>query len=414
MAILARCPNSFCKRYQSAKNKRCKCGEDLDAAKRAKRVRYSIQYRKPDGKLVKRSLDKEGLDPYSIKDARDANAKYTVKKRENKLFDISEDTEMTFDELTEWYLDQEPVKRLASFDIIKMKLKKFNALYGNMIVADIKKADLQNFMIKREKEGKKISTIDQDIGKVKAMVSMSFENDMVSGNTLKVFRSIKKQTKKFDDVRDRILSSDEFDSLMQHATGHTKDIISMGYYTGIRKGEILKLTWNKVKLDKRIIQLEPGDTKDREARNIPICKELFGILRNMPKRIQKAGDNSHVFLYKGKIVSDIRKGLRKACKAAGVKYGRNIEGGFVFHDLRHTFNTNMRKAGISDTVIMAITGHSTREMFDRYNTIDMDDIKKASKQFSEFISKSNDAHSDAPRPKLSKKNKRLFFINNLQ
>ena len=149
----------------------------------------------PGGKLVKRSLEKEGLDPYSITDARDANAKYVVKKRENKLFDISPDTEMTFNELSKWYLGQEPVKKLASFDIIKMKLKKFNSVYGDKIVADIKKVDLQNYLIKREKEGKKISTIDQDIGKIKAMISMSFENDMVSGKTLKVFRLIKNNQK---------------------------------------------------------------------------------------------------------------------------------------------------------------------------------------------------------------------------
>ena len=76
-----------------------------------------------------------------------------------------------------------------------MKLKKFNAVYGDKIVADIKKVDLQNYLIKREKEGKKISTIDQDIGKIKAMISMSFENDMVSGKTLKVFRLIKNNQK---------------------------------------------------------------------------------------------------------------------------------------------------------------------------------------------------------------------------
>ena len=37
----------------------------------------------------------------------------------------------------------------------------------------------------------------------------------------------------------------------------------------------------------------------------------------------------------------------------------------------------MRKAGIPESVIMEITGHSTREMFDRYNTIDDEDKRKA-------------------------------------
>lgn len=62
-----------------------------------------------------------------------------------------------------------------------------------------------------------------------------------------------------------------------------------------------------------------------------------------------------------------------------------MKGGFIFHDLRHTFNTNMRKAGVSESVIMEVTGHSTREMFDRYNTIYEDDTRKAVDQMTTFL-----------------------------
>ena len=44
---------------------------------------------------------------------------------------------------------------------------------------------------------------------------------------------------------------------------------------------------------------------------------------------------------------DIRGALKKACKGAGITYGPFAKDGFVFHDLRHTFNTNMRKAGVT-------------------------------------------------------------------
>ena len=67
--------------------------------------------------------------------------------------------------------------------------------------------------------------------------------------------------------------------------------------------------------------------------------------------------------------------------------------GFIFHDLRHTYNTNMRKAGVPDSVIMAITGHSTREMFDRYNTVDNEDTRKAvdqSEKHLEFVDRNVD------------------------
>lgn len=96
-----------------------------------------------------------------------------------------------------------------------------------------------------------------------------------------------------------------------------------------------------------------------------------------------------MFQFNGKPVKDIRTALKKACKDAGIEYGRFVKGGFIFHDLRHTFNTNMRKAGVSDSVIMEITGHSTREMFDRYNTIDEEDTRKAVNQLEEFFESVN-------------------------
>ncbi len=64
--------------------------------------------------------------------------------------------------------------------------------------------------------------------------------------------------------------------------------------------------------------------------------------------------------------------------------GKKVKGGFVFHDLRHTFNSNMRKASVVDSVIMEMTGHSTREMFDRYNTIDKEDMFRVWKKWKIF------------------------------
>ena len=49
----------------------------------------------------------------------------------------------------------------------------------------------------------------------------------------------------------------------------------------------------------------------------------------------------------------------------------------------------MRKAGVSESVIMKITGHSTREMFDRYNTVDADDGMNATNQLELFLENSD-------------------------
>ena len=57
-----------------------------------------------------------------------------------------------------------------------------------------------------------------------------------------------------------------------------------------------------------------------------------------------------------------------------------------FHDLRLTFNTNMRKAGVDQTVIMKLTGHKTLSMFNRYNTVDQEDAMGAMERLDLFLS----------------------------
>ena len=46
----------------------------------------------------------------------------------------------------------------------------------------------------------------------------------------------------------------------------------------------------------------------------------------------------------------------------------------------------MRKAGVPESVIMEITGHVTREMFDRYNTVDREDMHQAVEKMDIFLS----------------------------
>jgi len=88
----------------------------------------------------------------------------------------------------------------------------------------------------------------------------------------------------------------------------------------------------------------------------------------------------------GEALKSINTGLKRACKEAGIRYGRKVKGGFTFHDLRHTFNTNMGKAGVDKSVIMMkITGHSSEEMFNRYNTVDAEDARQAVDQLQAYL-----------------------------
>ncbi len=48
------------------------------------------------------------------------------------------------------------------------------------------------------------------------------------------------------------------------------------------------------------------------------------------------------------------------------------------------------KAGVPESVVMKMTGHETREMFYRYNTVDHDDARRAVDRLEDFLQTEND------------------------
>lgn len=385
MAILADCP--ACHRKQGNGHKKCiGCGENLDQAKKSKRVKYWIQYRVQG----RQRLEQVG---YSIEDARDAEGKRRGQKRDGKFFEMMPESKITFTELTEWFLPVEENKFISGqitetyYKGQMTRTKNFNAVFGDFIVKEITPTDLEVYKVKRKKAGKADSYIDQELGTVASMIKTAFENEKVSGRTYKIFNNRKRLLKnKNANARDTVISYDQYLTLMDKLPKHARPVVTTAFWTGMRFGEIKQLTWDMVDLKNRLIRLPGQMVKERKPKVIPISKTLQTVLAELPNRIRATGKSDHVFLYGGEPIQSIRDGLSRACKDAGILYGRLVKGGFTLHDLRHTFATNARRAGVPRNVIKVIMGHSDgNDMNLRYDRVDHSDLIEAIDRLENYL-----------------------------
>ncbi len=213
-----------------------------------------------------------------------------------------------------------------------------------------------------EKKGTyKPATVNRMLALMKRIYNLAMREELVDKNPCFKVSMLPENNK-----RDRVISHEEFQKLLSYLPAHAAQIVTVAYYTGMRAGEIFNLTWDKVNLKEGYIDLGAEDTKTGYSRRIYLSTEIKDMFHNLSK-VRKIAHN-FVFTYKGRPVKSIRKSFRNACKKAGIKE-------LWIHDLKHTFNTNMRKAGVDRSIIMKITEHKSMSMFERYNTVDEQDAR---------------------------------------
>jgi len=172
-------------------------------------------------------------------------------------------------------------------------------------------------------------------------------------------------------VRRGFLETYEVDLLVRALPEYLQGMVRFAYLTGWRLSEITGLRWEDVDLYNEAILVETS--KNAQGRVLALRGELRTILQH-----QAQDATEWVFQLERRPVGDFRKAWRTACKAAGIPGKR-------FHDLRRSGVRNLVRAGVDASVVMSISGHKTRSVFDRYNVTSMDDIRGAVDQLGKYL-----------------------------
>jgi integrase len=194
-----------------------------------------------------------------------------------------------------------------------------------------------------------------------------------------------------DASRRRGFTIPEIKRILEVANDEWRSLIFLGLYTGQRLGDLARLTWQNVDLERdeiRFVSRKTGRTMI-----IPIAPPLRAQIENLP-----AGDDPRQPLHPRAFASVKKSGgvnmlsrqFRELLADAGLatpKAHRTTENApgrdgprelsqISFHSLRHTATSLMKNAGINASVVMDIIGHESEAISAHYTHID-EETKRA-------------------------------------
>lgn len=224
--------------------------------------------------------------------------------------------------------------------------------WGSLPLRALKRKDVQAWYVKRLTEVA-TATANRELAALRACFSEAIAHDECEINPCK---GVKMRAE--HNARDRVLSDGEARALARAADEvgeHVPALFGLLYYTGARLSEVMELQWSDVDFARGVVRLK--DAKDERPRSVPMHEGLVSVLRSWRPLAASA------WVFPGRRPDthrvQSRNHWRRLCELARVTV--------TAHELRHNFVSQLQAAGVSDTIIMDLTGHRTLVMLKRYS-----------------------------------------------
>ena len=316
--------------------------------------------------------------PYreSSKSSKESDATRLLRRREGdiangKMPGVVFDR-VRFEEIAEDYILDYKIngkKTLTKAErLVRLHLAPF---FGHISVARITTPMVRRYIDHRTEQDASNATINRELAALKRMFNLAMKSTPPKVSYVPYIPMLKERN-----VRKGFFEHKEFIRLRQALPEHLRAMVTFAYKTGWRLGEITALTWDQVDLEHAIVRLEAGTTKNDDGRTAFLDSELA---ESLEQEYQHRPDGCrYVFHRNGKQIKDFRGSWKRACEEAGLE-------GKLFHDLRRTAVRNMVRAGVPEKVAMTISGHKTRSVFDRYDIVNLNDLKQAAMRVEQFL-----------------------------
>ncbi len=305
--------------------------------------------------------------------------------RENRIRSVSD--------VVAPYLDAYQLShREQSILFAKGRLSHVLRCLGSVLLPDLTEEVIRGYMKTRIQGGISGRTINMEVGELSRAIG-------------KPWSILWPKTRKLEERKDvgKALSPSEEaallnalnESISPNRSQLLRTFVRMALLTGMRSGEITGLTWKQIDFDKRVVTVGKAKTSSGTGRQIPMNTDLFAAIGTHAQwfaaRFGNPEPEHYLFPY-GKPtpadptrpITDITGSWDALRKRAVVKCR--------FHDLRHTVATKMAEAGVPESTMLALLGHMSRSMLERYSHIRMAAKRQA---MDSLVSTTGNAISDA-------------------
>lgn len=279
--------------------------------------------------------------------------------------------------------------------------KHLDASFANLKARQVSTDTLNAYVQKRQQEGASNSTINRELACLRRAFNLALHATPRKVPFVPTFPHLQENAPRTGFVEDAQYAK----LTAQNPPFWMRTLLAVAYSFGFRKAELLTMRVSQVDLLHHTIRLNPGTTKTREGRLISFegDKEIETLLRTCTSG--KQGDDFLFTRQNGMKVCTFREtwyslcvnaGLGQLlcprctkpvdsdhhCPACGKVWGMNRlrYTGLIFHDLRRSAVRNMIRDGVPERVAMAISGHKTRSVFDRYNIVSETDLQQAARK----------------------------------
>jgi integrase len=287
------------------------------------------------------------------------------------------------------------------------KVKRLDGFFEGYQAQEIDSDAIEKFKAKLQSAGKKDATINRSLSALRRMFNLARKQGKLSLKDMPSFEMLEEP-----EARDGFVEQKQYEALLAALPEYLKPVLTIAFFTGMRIGEVRSIQWKHVDFLEGMIRLTARQTKGKKKRAIPIFGELKRVLLAQHAKRQPGCDFvCFRTLRTGQAVGirDFRKVWMDRCvKLDFAKWEQAVDAndqpvfakprgprskpkpkmvyrGLLVHDLRRSGIRNSIRAGVPDKVAMAISGHRTRSVFDRYNIVDERDLLDAGKKLDAYL-----------------------------